>query len=262
MNGGHPHSESKLVEDEELDYIRQKLQVLKKVIVAIEEEFKQKGQVDMVGYINYYRERGVFFDPIRYATEKKMLIYQKALEVVNALYKAFPYIPYEEIIHNIEFPPLNIIGSTGTQWDRYAKVWFLSTEDPIFKLTPIFSLIRLCESLNSLQVIHELEKPLFITLAYIFKHSNNQFSKTDYQKLKTVIIDKAINLALKSGWIVRIGQETYQIITRPDFVIKCPNCDSSISAYEEHCPKCGLYLLNIILKDVKKNGRFYPSKTF
>jgi methionyl-tRNA synthetase len=104
----------------------------------------------------------------------------------------------------------------------------------------------------------ELQKPLYVALAYIFSYRQDNFSKSDFPELKSAVLDCAVDLALKNGWIAEAEQKgVYKINEKPEFKIKCPFC-GKISAYAEYCAHCGLYLLNMITREQKNTKEDIP----
>jgi len=96
-------------------------------------------------------------------------------------------------------------------------------------------------------------------LAYIFSRKKDSFSKSDFPELKPTVFDCAVDLALKKGWITEAEQKgVYKINEKPEFSIKCPACNQTIKAQTEYCPKCGLYLLNMIMHEQKLTEEDIP----
>lgn len=186
---------------------------------------------------------------MRYGHELNSKIRSKALEVLEVLREAFPFIPYEEIKSSITSPDDSVIKVKETE-----RIFLFYPYSSWCPYKPVYALINLCEKLEKPEVLLELQKPLILALAYISSRKEKEFSETDFPELKPIVLDRAINLALKRGWIVRKTEGSYEIREKPKFYIKCPHCQRLIEAHEEYCPHCGLYLLNIILRDQKSTS--------
>jgi hypothetical protein len=249
-----------------LSKIRERVEELKSLLKRIEEEFKRKGEPDLSysrpPLFEAWRVRSsILFDAVDYGRKLNSEIRSKALDVLEALHEAFPYIPYEEIKLAITSekegdmkvicvcePPREALLCPG-------EALFFPYSDFLAYKIPVYRLINVCEKLlKESEVLLELQKPLIMALAYISSRKEKEFSETDFPELKPIVLDRAINLALKRGWIVRKTEGSYEIREKPKFYIKCPHCQRLIEAHEEYCPHCGLYLLNIILRDQKSTS--------
>jgi hypothetical protein len=101
--GGDGIKEEGLLDAAYLSKIREKVEELKSLLKHIEEEIKRKGKYSPA--LNAWEVKsGIFFDAVRYGYELNSKIRSKALEVLEALREAFPFIPYESIELRITSP--------------------------------------------------------------------------------------------------------------------------------------------------------------
>jgi len=237
--------------------LKNKIKDLKQTLAAIEGEFKQKGKLGQLGNQKYYVREGSFFNAFKYSEKINNVVRSKALGILDILEKLIPFIPNEvfkstiEEFELVEYFPFHYYYSEFKAEAAYPASGFEST--------PISSLIGLCEGLDRPEVVRELQKPLYVALAYIFSRKKDSFSKSDFPELKPTVFDCAVDLALKKGWIAKADQkDVYKINEKPEFKIKCPFCEKIISAYAEYCAHCGLYLLNMITREQKNTKEDIP----
>jgi ribosomal protein L40E len=234
--------------------IRSKVEGLKQVLNQIEEEFKRKGEQYLTG--RYALREGIFFNARKFAYEKNLLFRKRFFDLLDSLYKLFPFIPYEDLREKIEHT--DIIDVHQSESNGFAYCFF-----PGLLHIMATNLMDICEKLGESEILCELQKPLFVGLAYIFNSNKNIFSKEDFEKeLKAPILNGAIALALKKGWITETKRKNiYQIKKRPNSImVTCPYCQTSLSAFERYCHKCGLYLLNMITLRERTNEEDIPSE--
>jgi hypothetical protein len=241
------------LEPDHIAEIRSKVENMKQVLNVIEEEIKQKGELDG----EYYSIKGsVLFNAKKWSEKINSVVRNEAFKILDNLNKIFPFIPYEDFKERIGQSELAIPMSRS-------HAVFYSISSSKFKNTAFASLMDLCEILDDPETVYELQKPLYVALAYIFHSRRRCFTKKDFEEeFKTSVLDSAIDLALKKGWIIETdSKHTYEIKNRADSIaIICPFCGSKINAYGEYCPKCGLYLLNMILKRQKATVEDVPTK--
>jgi ribosomal protein L40E len=224
--------------------LKNKTEDLKQTLAAIEGEFKQKGKLTKVGNQKYYVRKGSFFNAFKYSEKINNVVRSKALGILDILEKLIPFIPNEvfkstiEEFELVEYFPFHYYYSEFKAEAAYPASGFEST--------PISSLIGLCEGLDRPEVVRELQKPLYVALAYIFSRKKDSFSKSDFPELKPTVFDCAVDLALKNGWINEAEEATYIIIAKPNsIIIGCPSCNSDVNAYAEYCQKCGLHIFSM-----------------
>ena len=233
-----------------LPKIREKVEDLKKTLKEIGEDCKRRGK--RTKYKDQWVISGFRFDAVAYALEKNSIIRRKVQEILKHLFKIFPYIPSEKIELNFDREEYEVVRVGDN--NRVCCYFDHPPERSIFR-----NLFDFCEKLDDLETLLELQKPLYVALAYIFSYRQDNFSKSDFPELKPAVLDCAIDLALKNGWIAEAEQKgVYKINEKPEFKIKCPFCKKIISAYAEYCAHCGLYLLNMITREQKNTEEDIP----
>jgi len=247
-------------EDEDLawDRLSDRLKALKQEIEKIEKEFKNKGEIyheEPAKFIHYIRKGGLFFNAEDYYYKIRSSLFHLTSEVIDALYMIFPYIPKDEIKKHIGaissyivnyYPASNVVGFAI----HYKK--------------GIFGLIDLCENLNDPDTVYELQKPLYVALAYILGHSKESFSITYFKEIRREILQSALSLGLENGWIEDTDSKgVYKVKSKPEAImITCPNCGGYLNAYENRCPRCKLYILNMIMNEMKENIDDIPNNYY
>jgi len=248
--------------------LKVKVNVLRQILEEIEDEFKSKGKLldNYQGEVkSWTRYSSIFFDSEKYAEEKNSLLRAVALEIIDIIHQIFPYVPYERMINKFQMHDIvdQVLRHYHSKYKR-VKNEIISVDEHRVEYSTnniISDLIEFCERLDDPEFIREIQTPLYVALAQIITKQLTNFSREDFPEIKREIFNHAIRLGINLGWI-KESEEGYSLLTnaKPKITISCPNsqCMEEISAYEQYCPYCGLYIPNMITKKQKSEIEDVP----
>lgn len=225
---------------------------LKNDLNEIHEVFKKRGKWDE-DLKRYILSKSFFFDPESFIREKNKRLNLRITYILEMLSKLFPWVS-TTLFDNVSF--------WLADYDQDERHGIL--DEKMIPYKNVVALIEICEKLRDQETIYELYKPVFVALSIIFRCcSNNKLSISKFQSIFLPgVLNAAISIAKRQGWISHRGKDTYYIRRRINFDILCPFCSQKISSEFEKCPNCDFYVPNIALMNKKSMDMVLPEKFY